>query len=330
LQAVRFVTVHEFGHGYFMGLLASNEFEEPFLDEGLNEFWDARMLESERLRIPAPGLLGALGLRTPSLRYFDLERSGTKRFQADPIAGNSWDRFSGRSYGLVYARTALVFHDLEQRLGDEVLAKAFAEYYRRWKFRHPSTADLEQVLAESGGETVRQSFQEQVYGRAPIDDRIVAIETKELVPEPGTFLEADGQRIELDEKAAREKERAIRDAFRAAHPDAKRDGPGPFPWRSTVEARRFEAHVPQTVVIRFDGGEERVLPWPADERWHRWIFEEPVRVASAQLDPDGKVLLDLDKLDDGRTRQRAPAASARWTLELKAWVELLLSLLEAL
>ncbi|MGE5048725.1 MAG: M1 family metallopeptidase, partial [Deltaproteobacteria bacterium] len=45
LDLVRFVTVHEFGHGYFMGLLASNEFEEPFLDEGLNEFWDARMLQ---------------------------------------------------------------------------------------------------------------------------------------------------------------------------------------------------------------------------------------------------------------------------------------------
>src|SRR5438132_7856155 len=43
-QVVRFVTIHEFGHGYFMGLLATNEFEEPFLDEGLNDFWDARML----------------------------------------------------------------------------------------------------------------------------------------------------------------------------------------------------------------------------------------------------------------------------------------------
>ena len=31
-----FVTIHEFGHGYFFGLLGSNEFEEPMLDEGLN------------------------------------------------------------------------------------------------------------------------------------------------------------------------------------------------------------------------------------------------------------------------------------------------------
>ena len=61
-SAVEFVTVHEFGHGYFMGLLASNEFEEPFLDEGLNEFWDARVLEKHPVRFglarPAAVFLG--------------------------------------------------------------------------------------------------------------------------------------------------------------------------------------------------------------------------------------------------------------------------------
>ena len=43
-----------------------------------------------------------------------------------------------------------------------------------------------------------------------------------------------------------------------------------------------------------------------------------------------KILLDLNKLDDGRTRERAPAAARRWTLELKAWAELALSILESL
>ena len=330
LQAVRFVTVHEFGHGYFMGLLASNEFEEPFLDEGLDEFWDVRMLEGERVRFPAPGLLGSLGLRTPEFRYFDLERSGTRRFQADPIAGNSWDRWSSGSYGLVYARTALVFHDLEQRLGGDMLARGFADYYRRWRFRHPSTADLEAALAGSGGETVRAFFREQVYGRSPVDDRVVSIETREVVPEPGTFLEPDGTRVELDEGKAAEKERRLRKEFREAHPGAKEADPGPFPWRSTVEVRRYAAQVPQALVIRFDGGAAQAVDWPAEERWHRFVFEGPSRVSSVQLDPEGKVLLDLDKLDDGRTRESHPAASARWTLELKAWAELLLAMLGAL
>jgi len=330
LQLVRFVTVHELGHGWFMGLLASNEAEEPFLDEGLNDFWDARMLRSETLQIPAPGLLANLGLRTPKIGYFELERSGTQRFQADPIAGNSWDRWSSGSYGLVYARTALVFHDLEQRLGGDVLAGAFAEYYRRWHFRHPSTADLEAVLAESGGETVRSWFREQVYDRAPVDDRVESIEAEEIVPRPGTFLAADGARTELDEDQARAKERRIRDEFHRAHPRARPSEPGPFPWRSTVKLRRYAAGVPQSVVIRFDDGTSETVQWPAVDRWQRLVFEKPVRVASVQIDPERKVLLDLDKLDDGRRRERAPAASRRWTMELQAWTELLLAMVAAL
>ena len=38
-------TIHEFGHAYFMGILASNEFEEPWLDEGVNSFWEERILD---------------------------------------------------------------------------------------------------------------------------------------------------------------------------------------------------------------------------------------------------------------------------------------------
>ncbi len=319
LQLTRFVTVHEFGHGYFMGLLASNEFEEPFLDEGLNEFWDARMLEGDPLRIPAPGILGWVGLRTPPLRWFDLERTGTRRFQADPIAGNSWHRWSSSSYGLVYSRTALVFHDLEARLPPGVLARGFAEYYRRWRFRHPSTADLEQVLAGTGGDEVNRWFAGQVYANAPIDDRVVSIETRERVPEPGTFVQADGGRIELDEQAARSRER-----------EERRKSKEPFPWQSTVEVRRYAAHVPETIVFRFDDGSSEVVQWAEAERWHRFMFEKPVRVSSVQIDPDRNVLLDLDKLDDGRTREAATAASRRWTLEFKAWTELLLAMLEAL
>ena len=48
--ALDFVTIHEFGHGYFYGILGSNEFEEPMLDEGLNEYWDQRMMRARKQR----------------------------------------------------------------------------------------------------------------------------------------------------------------------------------------------------------------------------------------------------------------------------------------
>jgi hypothetical protein len=332
-QFARYVTVHEFGHGYFMGLLASNEFEEPFLDEGLNEFWDVRMQSAEVFQVPAPGILGRLGIGTPRISWWDFERTGTSRYQADPIAGNAWDRYSRGSYGLIYARTVLVLHDLEQRLGGDVLARGFKEYYRRWHHRHPSAADFQKALEDVAGEQaplVRRWFEEQVYGRAPVDDRVDLLETAEILPEAGIFLQRDGTRAERTPEEAKKQIKEAREAFRKAHPDAKPSEPGPFPWRSIVQVRRYAAQVPQTLTVKFEDGAVETIPWPEDERWHRYVFERPVQVQSVQLDPERNWLLDLNKLDDGRTREASRKAGRRWTLELKAWTELALAMLEAL
>jgi len=333
ISLVRFVTIHEFGHGYFMGILATNEFEEPFLDEGLNQLWNAKQLEGETTQFAAPGLLGQLGLRTPKLSYWDLERRGTQHFQADPIAGSSWMRYSTSSYGLVYHRTALAFHDLEKRIGPKVIEEGFREYYRRWRFRHPSTADLEKALEDTAGQQaplVRQWFEEQIYAGTPVDDRVDLVEATEVVPEPGAVLQADGTRVERDVKEVHKEIRKIRQAFKKAHPKAKPSEPGPFPWRSVVEVRRYAAHVPQKLVLKFEDGSSETLSWPAEERWHRYLLERPTPIVSVQLDPDRDVLLDLNKLDDGRTREASRLVVGRWTLELKAWVDLAFALLEAL
>src|SRR5207253_3000988 len=37
--------VHEFGHQYFYGLVGTNEFEEAWLDEGLNSYADGKVLD---------------------------------------------------------------------------------------------------------------------------------------------------------------------------------------------------------------------------------------------------------------------------------------------
>jgi nucleotide-binding universal stress UspA family protein len=326
---VRYVTVHEFGHGYFMGLLASNEFEEPFLDEGINEWWDARMLQSEELKFDV-GLLGRLGFKPPPVRIWDFQWLGgsdlTGRPLADPIAGSSWHRMSSTTYGAVYAHTALVMHDLEHQLGGDAIARGMKLYYERWHHRHPSAADLREALVDAvpeHGDTIRRWFDQHVYAVEVVDDAVDQVSSEEIVPRPGRTVK-DGRSVErtreeIDEEIAAKREAADRAG-----------GPPPFMFRSVVRTRRHGAHVPQTLVVEFTDGTQETLAWPVGERWHRWVFERRAKVKQARLDPENRVLLDVNKLDDGRTREAHRFPAVRLAVEGTTWVDMVLALVSSL
>jgi hypothetical protein len=328
----RYVTAHEFGHGYFMGILASHEGEEPWLDEGLNEYWNSRMLAGQpfRLRLPAP--LRWLGFQVPGLDVWDFERATAGvRQPADPVAASSWRRWSGGSYGLTYPRSAVVMHDLEAALGGDVLARGMRLYYERWRFRHPSTADLREALVDAGGDraVVERWFEEQVHGAAPVNDRVVEVSAREVLPLAGVSFR-DGKPEERDEEAVEKQVKEVRAAWEKEHGKPEDGKPGPFPWRSTVTARRHGAHLPQTLVVIFEDGAVERIAWPAGQGWGRWELVRPTKVRSAQLDPDRGILLDLDKLDDGRLRKAHRAPAARLALSAGGWMQFLLALVEAL
>ena len=65
-----FVTIHEFGHGYFYGIPPATRLEEPMLDEGMNEYWDQRMMternQTSRWNAPGRGWFGATAQITRS------------------------------------------------------------------------------------------------------------------------------------------------------------------------------------------------------------------------------------------------------------------------
>jgi hypothetical protein len=322
--ALDFVTIHEFGHGYFYGILASNEFEEPMLDEGLNEYWNQRMLRDtgRKAHLTTP-FLRAIGF-APTIKGFEFERQGTPRDEpSDPLGQNAYIRLQG--IGPVYSRTTLVMHDLEAQLGKETMERAFKEYYRRWKFRHPSVADFRETLAEVSGQRqlVETVFAQQVYAATRVDDRISSFTSEEVLPLPGRQMKG-GKLADLTEDQVDKHVEQLRDAWEKANPKAK-PGTGPFPYLTTVTVRRRGADVLQTLVVTFADGTKETVLWGGEQRWHTYEWTKPVKAVSAQLDPEGKHLLDISKLDDSRTLKKDGSASRRWTFDLAAIVQTLLS-----
>jgi hypothetical protein len=331
--ALDFVTIHEFGHGYFYGLLASNEFEEPLLDEGLNEYWDNRMLRArhEDAKLTTP-LWKALGFEVTLPGFVAEHGRGLVDPQLpDAIGQNAWDRISRFSYGTVYSLTATVMHDLEERLGHDVIERAFKEYYARWHFRHPSVADLRQTLEEVSGDkaTVDDVFARFVYSVHKVDDRVVLLESDEELPEAGTLLK-EGKHVETTKKEADKQINEAREKWRNEHPNAKPEDGGPFPFRTIVVVQRDGAYVPQTLEVEFEDGTKERVAWNADERWHRFTWVKPTKARFATLDPDQRNFLDGNKLNDGRSLAADHHLLRRLGGYFDSAVEILGSLLEAL
>ncbi len=321
-----FVTIHEFGHGYFYGILASNEFEEPMLDEGLNQFWNQRQMTERKqdLHLTTP-FLKRIGF-APKVTAMDLDRLASPREEpADPVGQNAYDRLQG--LGPVYVRTATMLRDLEQRIGKEAIDKAFKEYYKRWKFRHPSAADLRETLADVSGQraVVEQLFAAQVYATARIDDRIDKFASSEEEPQAGT-RDVNGKRVEETREALDKRIGDIRDKWEKANPDAK-PGTGPFPFRTTVVVRRRGAAVPQTLEVKFADGSVETVKWDSDDKWRRFTFVKPVKAVSAELDPKRLHYLDVNKLDDSRAIKADGSAKRRWGGDFGALVNIFLSLI---
>jgi hypothetical protein len=323
-----FVTIHEFGHGYFMGLLASNEFEEPMLDEGLNEYWNSRMLRERGAPQPlATRWMRALGI-APGVAQFEAERLGAKlREPADGVGANSWLRMSSGSYGSVYARTTTVMRDLEAQLGSNAIERAFKAYYARWKFRHPSIADLRESLADATGARtmVERVFAQQVYATGKVDDRIADFASEEVLPQPGTDLR-DGRHVEVTSDDVEQQIADTRKTWAKANPKPAK-GTGPYPFLTRVLISRQGVAVPQTVKVRFADGSSEVVHFDGEQRWQRFAWVKPVQAVSVELDPDQRHYLDASKADDSRSLNAEPSAARRWSSDVAAVLQNLYALL---
>jgi hypothetical protein len=319
------VTIHEFGHGYFYGILASNEFEEPLLDEGLNQFWNDRMLrDTGRQYYAATSLTRSLGI-APRVNMTQLERMTSPREEpSDPLGQNAYGRLQG--IGPVYSRSAVALHDLEAQLGKETMERAFKEYYRRWKFRHPSVADLRETLAEVSGQRklVETVFAQQVYRVSRVDDRVAKFSSVEVLPQPGIRWD-NGKRVALAEEQVDEQAEKQRQRWKKANPGAK-PGTGPFPYLTKVTVRRRGADVPQVLVVEFADGSKETVHWSGEQRWHSFEWSKPAKAVSARIDPEGKHLLDANKLDDSRTLKADGSAARRWSFDIAAIVQSLIAL----
>jgi hypothetical protein len=133
-------------------MVASNEFEEAWLDEGLTSYAEDKVMEREY----------------GSKANLPLESSFVT--SPEPLKQNSWDYGPHGQYAEnVYTRAKLVLNTIEKEAGSEQMQRTLKAYFKRWKFHHPSTQDFQAVLESVTQKSWKTFFDSFVYGGLMLD-----------------------------------------------------------------------------------------------------------------------------------------------------------------
>lgn len=150
--------VHEIGHQYWYGMVATNEFEEAWLDEGFTSYAEDKAMEA--IYGITPNLpVEAVWLTDPA-----------------PLDQVAWKYRSHEHYAEnVYLRAKLVLLGIERRAGERTMRSIMRTYFQTYKFKHPSTRDFQRIVEKVTGAEWDDYFEAFVYGAETADVAIDAI-----------------------------------------------------------------------------------------------------------------------------------------------------------
>jgi len=151
--------VHEVGHNWFYGALASNERLHPWMDEGMNTYYQLRY---EKLKYgtasPLQQNAGKLARKLPEDEEALLLKTVIGLHKDQPIELSS-EKFSALNYGLIiYKKAPGWMAMLEQQLGTERFDKAMQAYFSKWSNKHPYPWDFKRSIEEATGEELTDAF----------------------------------------------------------------------------------------------------------------------------------------------------------------------------
>ena len=282
------VTVHEAGHQFWYGMVATNEFEHAWMDEGFNTYSTARAMEAAFPKGFVAvdrffgGLLPWAYADVPWSRDIDGNRLNAYRLVAgyEIPSTPTWRYWPGSASAITYNKTSLWLATLERMVGWPTMQKILATHFSRGAFRHPSPEDFFAIVDEVTGRDFTWFFDAVYRSSATFDYGVTDV----MSSPHGTTI--DHQVI------------------------VRRFGDGVFP---------------VTTRVTFADGTTADLPWEGREPWHALTVSRSSAIARVQVDPDRVLLLDVNYTNNSWTATpMAGPASRKWAMRWLTWLQELL------
>ena len=271
------VVEHEFGHQYWYGMVATNEFEDAWMDEGINSYTEVKVLDS--ILGKNTSILSMAGITVGEREQQRLTYIGVA--DRDAMAEKAYDYYSFSSYGgITYGKTASVLLTLEGIVGEDTMAKVMRTYFMKFRFTHPVKEDFLKTIEEVSGKDLHWYFNQAVYGSQVMDYEVMKVDSF-----PANWYEEHKDRK-----------------------DAKKDEKDDTVYQSYVSLHRKDDFVmPVEVEIVFRDSKNNVEKirehWDGKSRWTRFSYLKKAKVVSAEIDPDHTVQIDRNNFNNSYTAE---------------------------
>ena len=182
------IIMHEVGHNWFYGILGFNERTHPWLDEGLNSFYESLYVQN---KYPNKSTISSYIPEDININWFDLADFKQKynyymgyHYTAchnfDQAANLPSEEFSMISYfAIVYLKSVASFHYLREYLGKDLFDKTMMDFYDLWKYKHPQPNDLRQFFEKQTSKNLSWFFDDVMGSTKKLDFKIASIKKQD-------------------------------------------------------------------------------------------------------------------------------------------------------
>ncbi len=184
------VITHEVGHNWLYGILGFNERDYPYLDEGLNTFYEMRYMDlkypqkllGERVGFP-PFIAKLTGMdQLNGSDYYSVMYKTPASYRTDQPMNLTSADYSFTNYGvIVYMKSGLCFNYLKSYLGEAEFDRIMKLFYEKWKFKHPQPEDFRSIFEENATKDVAWLFNDVLPTTHKLDYKLKRVNKGQLL-----------------------------------------------------------------------------------------------------------------------------------------------------
>lgn len=298
------LTIHEAVHQYFMQMLATNEQEEAWLDEGFTSYFEAKIMDKYYRGFFYDDYfditVGSQELRRG--RFF-----GANNVKLQPLSAPTYLTKGGSHREISYGKAAVMLWTLEGLLGEDKMREIMQTYFNRWKFSHPCGDDFVDIVTEivlkneepEYAKSVLLFLDQAIYGTEVCDYAVVDISNQLSENKRGIF--ADDSCIEVKD-------------------DLKN-----YYTNQVIIHRLGEMQVPVEIQVIYEDNSIIFEKWDGMGRTKVLDYQDIKKIVSVEIDPERKIYIDQNFLNNSHTLQPENQGIAKTSRTFFTWLQNILA-----